>query len=68
MRLYYTKLEDLVDQYKNYIIIGLEDKIKTLEMNQKPRINPKKGIIYIIKASDDMTLLKLGKTKNLKKG
>lgn len=37
-------------------------------MNQKPRINPKKGIIYIIKASDDMTLLKLGKTKNLKKG
>jgi hypothetical protein len=35
-------------------------------MNQKPKINPTKGIIYIIQASDDISLYKLGKTSNLK--
>jgi len=33
-------LEQVIDQYKEYIIKGLKDKIKKLENNQKPKINP----------------------------
>lgn len=67
VRLYYYELEQLMDKYKNYIIQGLADKIKELENNQKPRVNRKKGIIYIIQTSDDISLYKLGKTIDLKK-
>ena len=45
---------------------GLKDKISKLENNQKPKINPSKGVIYIIQTSDDITLYKIGKTLNLK--
>ena len=48
VREYYYELEQVIDQYREYIIRGLEDKIKKLEHNQKPRINPSKGIIYIL--------------------
>ncbi len=34
VREYYYELEQVIDQYKEYIIKGLEDKIKTLENNQ----------------------------------
>jgi len=66
VREYYYELEQVIDQYKEYIIKGLEDKIKTLENNQKPKINPSKGIIYIIQTSDGVGHYKVGKTKNLK--
>jgi hypothetical protein len=66
VREYYYELEQVIDQYKEYIIKGLEEKIKILENNQKPKINPSKGIIYIIQASDDVGHYKVGKTKNLK--
>jgi len=67
VREYFYGLEELIDKYKNYIIEGLNDKIKKLENNQKPKINPSKGIIYIIQTADDKSLYKIGKTKNLKK-
>lgn len=67
VREYFYKLEELIDKYKNYIIEGLNDKIKKLENNQKPKVNPSKGIIYIIQTADDKTLYKIGKTHNLKK-
>ena len=56
----------LLIQYKEYIIKGLEEKIKKLENNQKPKINPSKGILYIIETSDGLGHYKVGKTKNLK--
>jgi len=36
VREFYYELENVIDQYKNYIIEGLEDKIEKLENNQKP--------------------------------
>jgi len=66
VREYYYELEQVIDQYKEYIIKGLEDKIKKLEDNQKPKINPSKGIIYILETNDDLGHYKVGKTKNLK--
>jgi hypothetical protein len=66
VREYYYALEQVIDQYKEYIIKGLEDKIKTLENNQKPKINPSKGVIYIIQTSDGIGHYKIGKTKNLR--
>ena len=66
VREYYYELEQVIDQYKEYIIKGLEDKIKTLENNQKPKINPSKGVIYILETPDGLGHYKVGKTKNLK--
>ena len=65
LEIFYS-LEELIDKYKNYIIEGLKDKINKLEHNQKPKINHTKGIIYIIQTADDMSLYKIGRTKNLK--
>jgi hypothetical protein len=60
VREYYYELEQVIDQYKDYIIQGLQDKIKILENNQKPKINPSKGVIYIIQTSDDIGHYKIG--------
>jgi hypothetical protein len=48
VREYYYELEQVLDQYKEYIIKGLQEKIKLLENNQKPKINSLKGVIYIL--------------------
>jgi hypothetical protein len=45
----------------------MKDKIKKLENNQKPKINPKKGVIYILETADGYGHYKVGKTINLKK-
>ena len=66
VREYYYELEQVIDQYKEYIIKGLEEKIKKLENNQKPKINPSKGVIYILETADGLGHYKVGKTKNLK--
>ena len=67
VREYYYELEQVIEQYKEYIIKGLEEKIKKLENNQKPKINPSKGIIYILETADGFGHYKVGKTINLKK-
>jgi hypothetical protein len=66
VREYYYELEQVINQYKEYIIKGLQDKIKSLENNQKPKINQTKGVIYILETSDGIGHYKIGKTKNLK--
>jgi hypothetical protein len=66
VREYYYELEQVIDQYKEYIIKGLEEKIKKLENNMKPKINPSKGVIYILETADGLGHYKVGKTKNLK--
>ena len=41
----------------------MNKKIKQLEQNLKPKINPTKGIIYVFRSlNTDLTLYKLGKT------
>jgi phage anti-repressor protein len=65
VREYYYELEQVLEQYKEYIIVGLEEKIKALENNQKPKINPSKGVIYILQTADGLGHYKVGKTQNL---
>ena len=67
VRNYYLSLEKFIDKYKNHVISSMNDKIKSLESNQKPKVNHTKGIIYVIKTSDDISLYKIGRTKNLRK-
>lgn len=65
VREFYYELEMLIYRYKDYIIDGLNNKIKALENNQRPRVNPEKGVIYILQVADGVSYYKLGKTKNL---
>lgn len=66
VRNYYLQLEKIVDKFKNHIIEAMNQKIKKLENNQKPKVNPKKGVIYIIKTLDGVGLYKLGRAQNFK--
>jgi phage anti-repressor protein len=68
VREYFIELENILNDYKTYIINGLQKRIQELENNQKPYIENKKGIIYIFRVSDkeNDTLYKIGKTNNLK--
>lgn len=66
VREFYYELENVIDQYKEYIIKGLEEKIAKLENNQKPKINPSKGVIYILQTADGIGHYKVGKTVDLK--
>jgi len=62
---YFLDLEFILYKYKNYIIDGMDRKIKQLENNQKPKINSDKKIIYVFQVlNTDLTLYKLGKTIN----
>jgi len=64
---YFIDLEFALYKYKNYIIDGMNQKIKQLENNMKPKINSDKKIIYIFRAlNTDMDLYKIGKTINSK--
>lgn len=68
VREYFIKVEETLFKYKDYIIQGLQEKIKKLENNQKPKIYPKKGVIYVFETpnSPHNSLYKIGKTKDLK--
>ncbi len=66
VREYYYELEQVIDQYKEYIISGLQEKITALENNQKPKINRSKGVIYIIETADGVGHYKVGRTVDLK--
>ena len=46
----------------------MKEKINKLEKNQKPKINPEKGVIYIFQTpnSNENSLYKIGRTKDLK--
>ena len=65
---YFIKVEETLFKYKEYIIQGLEEKIKKLEQNQKPKVYPKRGVIYVFETpnSPQNSLYKIGKTKDLK--
>ena len=68
VRTYFILLEKLIDKYKNYITVGLQKRVKNLENNQKPKINPANGVIYIFKTETGLdNVFKIGKSTNLKK-
>lgn len=67
VRKYFIELEKLVKRYFETIKESLYKKIGLLETNQKPKLYIKSGVIYIIRAlNTDVTLYKLGKTKDLR--
>jgi hypothetical protein len=68
VRTYFIELEKLIEKYKGIIIENLNNRIQVLENNQKPILEPKKGIIYVIKSSlETENIFKLGKAKKFKK-
>ncbi len=65
VRTYFIKIEKLIDKYKQVIIDDLNKKIGILEHNQKPKLNPKQGVIYVIKtAKSPDDLFKIGRSKS----
>ena len=54
VRTYFIELEKLINNYKSYIIDGLQSTIKILENNQKTVPTNIKGVIYIIKSPKDI--------------
>lgn len=69
VRQYFIDIEVALYKFKNYIIESLNNKIKQLENNQKPKIDSNKGIIYVFRAlnTENATLYKIGRTINSKK-
>jgi hypothetical protein len=64
---YFLDIEVALYKYKNYIIEGMNTKIKQLENNQKPKINVTKKIIYVFREiNTDLILYKIGKNINSK--
>lgn len=67
IREFYLDIEDVLKRYFIYIVNGLREKQVALLNNQKPKVNPQKGIIYILQAADGVGHYKLGRSDNLKK-
>jgi hypothetical protein len=67
VRTYFIELEKLINNYKNYIIEGLNSTIKVLENNQKTVSTNIKGVIYILKSPKDIEgIYRFGKTEDFK--
>jgi phage anti-repressor protein len=67
VRKYFIEIEKMLYKYKDLIIKKLNDELKKLQHNQKPKIDGKKKKIYIFKAlNTNLTLYKLGRSKDLK--
>jgi len=69
VREYFIQVESLLNKYKDYIINGMKEKINKLEKDQKPKLNPSEGVIYIFQTPNttENSLYKIGRTKDLKK-
>lgn len=69
VRQYFIDIELAFYKFKNHIIESLNNKVKQLELNQKPKINSSKGMIYVFRAlnTDNATLYKIGRTISSKK-
>jgi phage anti-repressor protein len=70
IRTYYLELEKLINNYKNYIIEGLQNTIDILENNQKeiPNLDKIKGTVYILQSPKDIDgLYRFGQSDDFKK-
>lgn len=67
VRKYFIAMENLVKRYHDMIREKLYQKVGLLIKNQKPKTKVKGGVVYILEAQNsDVTLFKIGKTKDLK--
>jgi len=67
VRLYFIEIEKMLYKYKDVIINNLKNELDLIKNNQKPKIDNKKSKIYVFKTlNTDLTLYKIGRTKNLK--
>ena len=67
VRKYFIDIERALHRYHKHIIFSMDKKIKQMENNQRPKVNAKKGIIYIFRAlNTDIDLYKIGRTINKK--
>ena len=67
VRTYFLELEKLINNYKNYVISGLQSTIKVLENNQKPTPTNTKGVVYILRSPKDIDgIYRFGKSKDFK--
>jgi phage anti-repressor protein len=70
IRTYYLELEKLINNYKNYIIEGLQKTVDILENNQKeiPNLDKIKGTVYILQSPKDIDgLYRFGQSEDFKK-
>lgn len=73
VRSYFLSMEKLVGRYHTEIHEKTYKKLGIVTANQKPKINVKCGVIYVIRAQNstpedvDVELLKIGKTTDIKK-
>lgn len=68
VRTYYLELEKLLNNYKDYIIEGLQKTVKILENNQKEVPKNIKGVVYILKSLKDIDgIYRFGQTEDFKK-
>jgi len=66
VRTYFIEIENLFIKYRQHTIDGMRLDIEKLERNQKSKKYPTgPGFVYIIKASPDKSLYKIGRTKDL---
>lgn len=64
---YFIELEKHIDKYKNHIIEALNKQMQILSNNQKPKVDKKGGVIYILKSNKDIDgIYRIGKTKKFK--
>lgn len=67
VRKYFIEIEKMLYKYKDLIIKKLNDELKKLHRNQKPKIINNKKKMYVFKAlNTNLTLYKLGRSKDLK--
>jgi len=67
VRHYFIEIEKMLYKYKDIIINKLKNELDLIKNNQKPKIDNKKSKIYVFKTlNTDLTLYKIGRTKNLK--
>jgi hypothetical protein len=67
VRTYFIELEKHIDKYKNHIIDALNKQMQILSNNQKPKVDNKGGVIYILKSNKDIDgIYRIGKTKKFK--
>jgi phage anti-repressor protein len=67
VRTYFIEIEKHLNKYKDHLIDILNKKIGVLENNQKPVINTKKGVIYVLQTDLEIKdIYKIGKSKAFK--
>lgn len=67
VREYFISVENALNRYRNEIIKSQDKLIKKLKNNNRPKLYPNGGVLYIIRTPDSYTTYKIGRTINLKR-